>query len=176
MQVQHIRIPNSTFYSKILFFRQFIFIIYLSFLSYKYLKNEVQSGISHVQSIIPLFYNIYCILHPDFNGTNTHIPRNQKDRNCRLFSLFPKGQMRVPALLVPQASPRAVSELTISILFLSSEWHFWVFIIHCHPLRMRTGGNSFYHIENVFQTLLHIQIRFYFTNNLFCNSNLIYCI
>ncbi|MEQ2650257.1 hypothetical protein AAAT93_00090, partial [Coprococcus hominis (ex Arizal et al. 2022)] len=80
-----------------------------------------QSGISHVQSIIPLFYNIYCILHPDFNGTNTHIPRNQKDRNCRLFSLFPKGQMRVPALLVPQASPRAVSELTISILFLSSE-------------------------------------------------------
>ena len=50
----------------------------LSFLSYKYLKNEVQSGISHVQSIIPLFYNIYCILHPDFNGTNTHIPRNQK--------------------------------------------------------------------------------------------------
>ena len=56
----------------------FVFIIYLSFLSYKYLKNEVQSGISHVQSIIPLFYNIYCILHPDFNGTNTHIPRNQK--------------------------------------------------------------------------------------------------
>ena len=154
----------------------FVFIIYLSFLSYKYLKNEVQSGISHVQSIIPLFYNIYCILHPDFNGTNTRIPRNQKDRNCRLFSLFPKGQMRVPALLVPQASPRAVSELTISILFLSSEWHFWVFIIHCHRLRMRTGGNSFYHIENVFQTLLHIQIRFYFTNNLFCNSNLIYCI
>ena len=89
MQVQHIRIPNSTFYSKILFFRQFIFIIYLSFLSYKYLKNEVQSGISHVQSIIPLFYNIYCILHPDFNGTNTHIPRNQK---TKLTHILPSSQ------------------------------------------------------------------------------------
>lgn len=154
----------------------FVFIIYLSFLSYKYLKNEVQSGISHVQSIIPLFYNIYCILHPDFNGTNTHIPRNQKGRNCRIFFPLLQGQMRVPALLVPQASPRAVSELTTSILFLSSMLHFWIFIIHCRRLRMGTGGNSFYHIENVFQTLLHIQIRFYFTNNLFCNSNLIYCI
>ena len=50
----------------------------LSFLSYKYLKNEVQSGISHVQSIIPLFYNIYCILHPDFKGTINHTSTKSK--------------------------------------------------------------------------------------------------
>ena len=91
----------------------FMFIIYLLFLSNKYLKNEVQSGISLVQSIIPLFYNICCILHPDFNGTKkTHIPRNQKDRNCSIFSPLLQDQMRVPAPPVPQASPRAVSELT----------------------------------------------------------------
>ena len=73
-------------YSKILFFRQSIFIIYLSFLSYNYLKNEVQSGISHVQSIIPLFYNIYCILHPDFKGTKNHTSHEiKKGRNCRVF-------------------------------------------------------------------------------------------
>ena len=155
----------------------FVFIIYLSFLSYKYLKNEVQSGISHVQSIIPLFYNIYYILHPDFKGTKNHTSHEiKKGRNCRIFFPLLQGQMRVPAPPVPQASPRAVSELTTSILFLSSMLHFWIFIIHCRRLRMGTGGNSFYHIENVFQTLLHIQIRFYFTNNLFCNSNLIYCI
>ena len=103
----------------------FVFIIYLSFLSYKYQKNEIQSGISHVQSIIPLFYNICCILHPDFNGTKkTHIPRNQKDRNCSIFSPLLQDQMRVPAPPVPQASPRAVSELTTSILYLSSMLHF----------------------------------------------------
>lgn len=103
----------------------FVFIIYLSFLSYKYQKNEIQSGISHVQSIIPLFYNICCILHPDFNGTKkTPIPRNQKDRNCSIFSPLLQGQMRVPAPPVPQASPRAVSELTTSILYLSSMLHF----------------------------------------------------
>lgn len=103
----------------------FVFIIYLSFLSYKYQKNEVQSGISHVQSIIPLFYNICCILHPDFNGTKKHTSHEiKKTETAILFSPLLQGQMRVPAPPVPQASPRAVSELTTSILYLSSMLHF----------------------------------------------------
>ena len=90
------------------------FIIYFSFLSYIYLKKEVHAGISHVQSKIPLFYNIYCILLPDFKDIKkSHISGNQK-RNCRLFSPLLQGQIRVPAPPVPQASPRAVSELTTS--------------------------------------------------------------
>ena len=120
----------------------------LSFLSYRYLKKEVQSGISHVQSKIPLFYNIYCILLPDFKDIKkSHISGNQK-RNCNIFSPLLQGQMRVPALPVPQASPRAVSDLTTSILYLSSMLYFWIFIIHCRRLHKRTDGNSFYHTEN----------------------------
>ena len=91
------------------------FIIYFSFLSYIYLKNEVHAGISIVHAIFPHSHNKCCILLADFNGTQNHTSHEiKKNRNCSIFSPLLQGQMRVPAPPVPQASPRAVSELTTS--------------------------------------------------------------
>ena len=66
------------------------FIIYFSFLSYIYLKNEVHAGISIVHAIFPHSRNKYCILLADFNGTQNHTSHEIKKPKLPL--ILPSSQ------------------------------------------------------------------------------------
>ena len=79
------------------------FIIYFSFLSYIYLKNEVHAGISIVHAIFPHSRNKYCILLADFNGTQNHTSHEIKKPKLPLIPpLFSKVKCGFPLRLFPR--------------------------------------------------------------------------
>ena len=96
------------------------------------------------------FFKISIVYYVQISkAQKNHTSQEIKKRNWRIFSPLLKGQIRVPAPLILQASLRAVSELKTSI-FLSSMLHFSIFLLHCRRLQKETGGNSFYHTEKLF--------------------------
>ena len=79
------------------------FVIYFSFLSYIYLKNEVHAGISIVHAIFPHSRNKYCILLADFNGTKNHTSHEIKKTETAAYSpLFSKVKCGFPLRLFPR--------------------------------------------------------------------------